>query len=105
MLQLYKNIKSRRTELGLTQSELAKKLGYADKSMIAKIEKGDVDLTQSKIVAFADALRLSPSELMGWEEEHKTPTTFAAHLEGEGYTPEQIDRIEAFARFVKSDTK
>lgn len=66
MLQLYKNIKNKRTELNMTQSELAKKLGYADKSMIAKIEKGLVDLTQSKIVAFADALNTTPGELMGW---------------------------------------
>lgn len=67
MLQLYKNIKKRRSELHLTQAELAAKLGYADKSMIAKIEKGLVDLPQSKILAFADTLHLSPSELMGWE--------------------------------------
>lgn len=67
MLQLYKNIKSRRTELHLTQSELADKMGYADKSMIAKIEKGLVDLPQSKILAFAEALETPPSYLMGWE--------------------------------------
>lgn len=67
MLQLYKNIKSRRIELDMTQSELAKRLGYADKSMIAKIEKGNVDLPQSKIIAFAKELQLTPSELMGWE--------------------------------------
>ena len=65
MLQLYKNIKSRRVELNMTQSDLAKLLGYADKSMIAKIEKGAVDLPQSKILAFADALQISPGDLMG----------------------------------------
>ena len=63
MLQLYKNIKNRRKELGMTQSELAKKLGYTDKSMISKIENGAIDLPQSKIIAFA------PSDLMGWEDE------------------------------------
>lgn len=68
MLQLYKNIKSRRTELHLTQSELADKMGYADKSMIAKIEKGLVDLPQSKILAFAKALETTQSYLMGWEQ-------------------------------------
>lgn len=61
MLQLYKNIKKRRLELQLTQTDLATKLGYADKSMIAKIEKGLVDLPQSKILAFADVLQTSPS--------------------------------------------
>ena len=68
MLQLYKNIKKRRLELQLTQTDLAIKLGYADKSMIAKIEKGLVDLPQSKILAFADVLQTSPSDLMGWEQ-------------------------------------
>lgn len=65
MLDLYINIKDKRKKLGLTQSELAKKLGYADKSMIAKIEQGKVDLPQSKIIAFAKALNTTPSELMG----------------------------------------
>lgn len=69
MLQLYKNIKNRRKELGMTQSELAKKLGYTDKSMISKIENGSIDLPQSKIIAFANALDISPSDLMGWEDE------------------------------------
>lgn len=69
MLDLYSNIKKRRLELGLTQSELAEKLGYSDKSMIAKIESGKVDLAQSKIVAFADALQVTPAYLMGWESD------------------------------------
>ena len=68
MLELYKNIKKRRQELGMTQSDLAEKLGYSDKSMIAKIENGKVDLAQSKIVAFANALKVSPSDLMGWND-------------------------------------
>ena len=67
MLDLYINIKEKRKKLGLTQSELAKKLGYADKSMIAKIEQGKVDLPQSKIIAFAKALNTTPSELMGYD--------------------------------------
>lgn len=65
MLELYENIKSRRLSLNMTQSELAEMMGYADKSMIAKIEKGIVDLPQSKIIAFADALNTTPGNLMG----------------------------------------
>ena len=67
MLSLYENIKNRRIALKLTQEELAKRTGYSDKSMIAKIEKGQVDLPQSKIVTFASALGVSPAYLMGWE--------------------------------------
>jgi len=69
MLQLYRNIKEKRIALGLTQSDLANKLGYADKSMIAKIENGKIDLSQSKIIAFAKALYCAPADLMGWEED------------------------------------
>lgn len=69
MLELYKNIKRRRQQLKMTQTDLALKMGYADKSMIAKIEKGNVDLPQSKILAFANVLETTPGELMGWDYE------------------------------------
>lgn len=68
MLQLYKNIKNRRLKLGMSQNELAEKTGYRDRSSIAKIEKGEVDLSQSKIELFANALGTTASELMGWDE-------------------------------------
>ena len=67
-MKVYENIRKRRQELEMTQGELAERLGYADKSAIAKIEKGVVDLTQPKIMAFAKALNTSPITLMGWEE-------------------------------------
>ena len=67
MLDLYRNIKKARQDLGLTQTELAMRTGYADKSMIAKIESGKVDLPQSKIELFAAALNTTPRHLMGWD--------------------------------------
>lgn len=66
MLPLYDNIRRRRIELGLSQQELAERSGYTDRSSIAKIEAGKVDLTQSKILAIAKALNISPGTLMGW---------------------------------------
>lgn len=66
MIELYANIKKLRNELGMSQTQLAEAAGYADKTMISKIESGVVDLTQSKIQAIADALRTSPGVLMGW---------------------------------------
>lgn len=65
MLELYKNIKRRREELGMSQETLAKRVGYSDRSSIAKIESGRVDLSQTKILEFAKALDISPGELMG----------------------------------------
>lgn len=61
-------IKNRRIELGLSQGELAKILGYKSRSTINKIEKGINDITQSKVVAFARALNTTVSYLMGWDD-------------------------------------
>lgn len=68
MLMLYTNIKKRRLELKMSQDTLAELTGYKDRSSIAKIEKGDVDLAESKIREFAKALKTTPQDLMGWEE-------------------------------------
>lgn len=68
MLNLYKNIKEKRLELKMSQDTLAELTGYKDRSSIAKIEKGEVDISESKIRDFAKALKISPRELMGWDE-------------------------------------
>lgn len=65
MLELYENIKKLRRQHNWSQEELAKKVGYTDRSSIAKIENGKFDLTQSKIRQFAEVFGVSPSELMG----------------------------------------
>ncbi len=67
MLALYKNIKKLRQQLNLSQDDLAKKIGYTNRSSIAKIEKGEVDLPLSKIILFAQFLHTTPADLMGWE--------------------------------------
>lgn len=63
------NIMKLRKEMGLTQEELALKLGYKSKSTINKIELGINDISQSKIVRFAKTLNTTPAHLMGWDEE------------------------------------
>lgn len=68
-MTLGQNIKNRRDELGMTQIELAEKLGYKDRSTIAKIESDVNDLTQTKIYAIAKALDTTPVALMGLEIE------------------------------------
>ena len=69
MLKLYQNIKKLREERGLSQDALAKLTGYTDRSSITKIEKGQVDLQQSKIELFANALGTTSRELVGWDDD------------------------------------
>ena len=60
-------IRQRRLELGLSQDELAKRVGYSERSAIAKIETGVNDITVTKFVEIAHALSISPIELLGLE--------------------------------------
>lgn len=59
MLDLYKNIKKYRNQRDMSQAELARKTGYNDRSSIAKIENGSVDLPLDKVELFAEALGVS----------------------------------------------
>lgn len=68
MAEIGKKIKKRRESLGITQEELAAKLGYKNKSSIAKIETGANDIVQSKVLEFAKALDTTVAYLMGWND-------------------------------------
>lgn len=61
-------IRTRRESLGMTQDDLAERMGYKSRSTIAKIEKGVNDVTQTTLLKFAEVLKTTPSYLMGWED-------------------------------------
>ena len=65
MSDIYTRIRTRREELGLSQEELAARMGYKSKSSINKIEMGINDIPQSKVLAFAKALNTTTAYLMG----------------------------------------
>lgn len=60
-------IRQRRIELGMTQEELALKLGYKSRSSVNKVELAS-DLTLKTIRAYAKVLNMDVAKLMGWEE-------------------------------------
>ena len=67
-----KRIRELRIQKGLTQEELAIKLGL-QKSAIAKYENGRVEnIKRSTIEKMAEILGVSPSYLMGWEDKLST---------------------------------
>lgn len=67
MAEIGKRIREKREAMGMTQEELAAKLGYKNKSSIAKIETGANDIVQSKVIEFANVLHTTVSYLMGWD--------------------------------------
>lgn len=68
-------IKARRLELGWSLRELSRRMGYANQSTVARIEKGEIDIPQSKVVKFAEVMGTSVAFLMDWEEVQKNNDT------------------------------
>lgn len=60
------NIRQKRLEAGLTQAELARKVGVTSKAAISRVENGVEDLTTDRVRKYAKALECTPAELMGW---------------------------------------
>lgn len=67
-MKIGKKIRLLREQKNLTQEELARKLGYSHKTSISKIETDQYDLSYSKIIAFADALGVTPASLFAEDE-------------------------------------
>ncbi|UXR50973.1 LexA family protein [Staphylococcus simulans] len=69
------DIKSRRKELNLTLEQVGNLVGVG-KSTVRKWETGDIEnMKRDKIVKLAKALRVSPSYIMGIEEDQPQPVT------------------------------
>jgi len=63
-MEIYNKIHQLRIMRNMTLEELAAKTGYKDKSSVFRVEKGEYDIPQSKIQAFADALNVSVGTLL-----------------------------------------
>ena len=57
-------IKKARKAKKMSQTDLAEAVGYKDKSMVSKIEKGKIDVPVSKVFDIADALGADPFYLL-----------------------------------------
>ncbi len=75
-MTIYERIKALRIQQGMSQYDLARKVGYEGRSAISKVENGDRDISQSMIVKYANALGVTPTYLLyGEDKEEKTPVT------------------------------
>ena len=80
MVNVGQNIAIARKQAGMTQEELAERVGYKTKSAINKIELGVRDLPQKKIASFAQALGVTPGHLMGWDAPASEQGALAANI-------------------------
>lgn len=64
-------LKNRRTELGLTQLDVANAVGVSE-ATVSRWESGDIaNMKRSRIASLASVLKMSPSIIMGWNEKHE----------------------------------
>lgn len=87
-------IKQKRIELGLSQDELAEKMGYASKSAVSRAENSGDDIGLKRVKAFAEALNCSESELMGWYD--------TAELDKELFNK---SALELYYKYISADAK
>ena len=104
----------RRTELGLSQSELSLRIGYTSRSSINKLEKGLVDVPLTKIKALARVLMISEAWLLGNDipTNEKKSTAEAVDLDDplskereelmNSLSPAQKDDLARYARYLAS---
>lgn len=98
-------IKERREELGISQDDLAERCGYTSRTSISKIEAGLVDLPQSKIIAFADALYTTPLYIMGLEDSAPEPDETMLMAEELRRSPGRRMMFDATKNFSEEDIK
>ena len=91
-MTLADRVRQRREELGLSQEELALRMGYSSRTSINKIENGR-PCSQKIIARLADALNVSIPYLMGWEEEIKADPVGTAERHIEMITDEDLNDI------------
>ena len=76
MSDLSTRVRLRREQLGLSQEELARRMGYRSRSAITTLEKGITDLPQSKVEELAQALETTPAALLGLDAPCACPPGF-----------------------------
>lgn len=106
-------ILERRTALNMSQDELAQKVGYKDRSSIAKIESGERDIRQKKLIEFAKALDTTPQWLMGYEEKTNISAVYKKNIRmvpvfesvSAGFGSYADDQILDYCPFIISSEK
>lgn len=91
------NLKAAREALGLSQKEVAERVGVAN-STYSLYENGKREPNVQTIKKIANVLNVSADRLLGLSEDIET---IAAHFDGDGFTPEEMKEIENYAQYVK----
>jgi repressor LexA len=99
-------IRALREKQGMSQETLAQRLGYRDRSSIAKIETGKVDLSQTKLEQLSRIFNVSLYQLTGIQEmpgSYKVPILGSIACGAPILAQEHIDGYTGVPDFVHAD--
>lgn len=90
-------------ERNMTVTELSRKINVAPTTIYSIIQRNNKKVDIDVLLNIADVLGVTAEYFRDSPKENST--TRAAHFDGTEYTEEQLDRIEAFAKFIKQEDK
>ena len=89
---------------GINKSTLSKESGIPYTTIAGFYTKGTDNVKLSTLKKLSSYLGCSIDYLAD-DSNDDSPTTLAAHFDGDEYTEEELDEIKQFAEFVKSKRK
>lgn len=101
-------IKIAREVKGLSQDELAKRMGYASKSAVSRTENSGDNIGQKRIKEFASALNVPISYIMGWEDfeyDYKSQLWIKKEVEMPTFQPEHLELISLYSKLNEEQKK
>ena len=87
------------SERHMTVTELSRKINVAPTTIYSIIQRNNKKVDIDVLLDIADVLGVEAEYFRDSEK----PQTIAAHFDGDEYTEEQLERIKAFAAFIKSE--
>ena len=89
-MNIYERIRILREAQGMSQYELALKVGYKGRSAISKVENGERDISQSMIAKYAEALGVTPTYLLFGVNDEVNVQTESSPSPNDASLPEDV---------------
>lgn len=90
-------------ERNMTVTELSRRVNVAPTTIYSIIQRNNKKVDIDVLLDIADVLGVTAEYFR--DSPKAESHTRAAHFDGTEYTEEQLDRIEAFAKFIKQEDK
>ena len=92
-------------KMNLTTEELSEKSGVPVGTLNKILSGATKDPKLETLKAIAKVLGLSLNDFDDKQNPPKTPSTLAAHFDGDDYTEDELKEIYSFAEFVRNKRK